>query len=313
MQIRYKAAPKVFRIKDVPAIFTVEDLKGILRGKLSEDENQVEVNINFVPSCYCDQRDIKWALVDFGFQPIPAFLKDVADDKTESQKVYLQMGDSTLIIDVNFYGFTQLYELKGTEIAADIVAVTGLGGHAYGSWRGRQTKKMWLRDFLAQDLPNCRTMIYGYNSNLNSRGLHTIKDYKVEFLKEIAKIRKSEEEIKRPLIFIGHSFGGIIIVQSLVEAATRKGEIDALVGNSYLVAATCAVIFFGTPHRGISMDDVRKRLADYDVHNPRIGLLDEIEHNAPGLEPELKEFMKLAEGFKVLSFYERLQTAEVTK
>ncbi|KAL7268500.1 hypothetical protein RUND412_008873 [Rhizina undulata] len=301
---------KIFRIKDVPTISTVDDTKQILRGKLSEAENQVEINITFVPACYCDQRDTKWALVDF--HPIPQFLHDVANDKTESQNFHLEMGDSTLVIDVNFYGFTQLYDVKETEIEADIVAVTGLGGHAYGSWRGKQTKKMWLRDFLAKDLPNCRTMIYGYNTNLNSRGIHTLNDYKIEFLNEIAKIRNSEEEIKRPIIFIGHSFGGIVIVQSLVEAATRKGEIDALVGNSYLVAATCAVIFFGTPHRGISMEDVRKMLAHYDVHNPRIGLLDEIK-NERNLEPDLENFFKLAEGFKVVSFYERIQTAEVAK
>ncbi|KAL7271956.1 hypothetical protein RUND412_005262 [Rhizina undulata] len=171
---------------------------------------------------------------------------------------------------------------------------------------------MWLRDFLGRDLPNCRTMIYGYNTNLNSRGIHTLTDYKIEFLKEIAKIMNSEKEIKRPIIFIGHSFGGIVIAQSLVEAATRKAEMDSFTGNSYLVAATCAVIFFGTPHRGISMEDVRKMLADYDVRNPRLDLLDEIKDEL-ALEPHLEGFLKLAEGFKVVSFYERLQTAEVAK
>ncbi|KAL7272191.1 hypothetical protein RUND412_005018 [Rhizina undulata] len=179
--------------------------------------------------------------------------------------------------------------------------------------RGKPTKKMWLRDFLAQDFPKCRTMIYGYNSNLKSRGFHTLKDYKLEFLKEIARIRSSEEEVKRPIIFIGHSFGGLVIAQSLVEAATSKSEKDALAGNQDLVASTCAVMFFGTPHRGILMNDVRKMLEE-DNHNPRIGLLEEIE-NELNLEPDLKEFIKLASagGFKVVSFYERLQTAEVVK
>ncbi|KAL7267342.1 hypothetical protein RUND412_010075 [Rhizina undulata] len=162
---------------------------------------------------------------------------------------------------------------------------------------------MWLRDFLAEDLPNCRTMVYGYNSNLHSRGIHTLDDYKIEFL---------NEEVKRPIIFIGHSFGGIVIVHSLVEAATRKGEMEAFVANSNLVAATCAVMFFGTPHRGILMEDVSKMLGDHDVHNSRIKLLDEIK-NGPLLETDLNKFKTLVEGFKVVSFYERLQTAEVAK
>ncbi|KAL7267903.1 hypothetical protein RUND412_009495 [Rhizina undulata] len=283
-------ASTVFRIQNVPSAFTVEDLEQILCGELSDDEaRRVKVNVTFVPSCYTTQRNTKCALVEF--KPTPGFLQHVEKDVTGSKMVYLEVGDGTITVDVNFYGFTQLYDVEETGIIADIVAVTGLGGHAYGSWRGKETKKMWLRDFLAHDLPNCRTMIYGYNSNLKSRGFHTLKDYKKEFLQEIARIRTSEE--------------------SLVEAATKKGEKIAFVGNEYLVAATCAVMFFGTPHRGILMEDVRKMLED-DNRHPRIGLLDEIESEL-NLKPYLKEFIKLAENFKVVSFYERLQTAEVAK
>ncbi|KAL7275329.1 hypothetical protein RUND412_001731 [Rhizina undulata] len=257
-----------------------------------------------VPSCYGTQQDSsKWALVDF-HPKVPEFLQNVANDKTESQRLFLEMEDRNLTIDVKFYGFTQLYDVKGKDIVADIVTVTGLGGHAYGSWRGKQTKKMWFQDFLAQDFPNCRTMIYGYNSNLKSRGFHTLADYKLEFLKEIAKIGSSDEEIKRPVIFIGHSFDRLVIAQS---------EKDTITGNQDLVASTCVVIFFGTPHRRISMKDVQKMLED-DNYNPMIGLLEDIE-NEMNLEPDLKDFIKLAgaEGFKIVSFYERLQIAEVAK
>ncbi|KAF8542620.1 hypothetical protein BDD12DRAFT_802693 [Trichophaea hybrida] len=48
----------------------------------------------------------------------------------------------------------------------NIVAVTGLAGHAYGSWRNRKTHQMWLKDFLPHDIKNVRIMSYGYNSNL---------------------------------------------------------------------------------------------------------------------------------------------------
>ncbi|KAL7272680.1 hypothetical protein RUND412_004505 [Rhizina undulata] len=208
-------ASTVFRIKDVPSMATATSLEQILREKLSPDE--------------C-QKDTKWALVDF-HPKVPEFLHDVANDKTESQRLFLEAGDRNLTIDVNFYGFTQLYEVKaGTEIAAEAEASTPL------------------------------------------------KTTSLEFLKEIAKVRSSEE--------------------SLVEAAARKSEKDALAGNQNLVASTCAVMFFGTPHRGISMDDVRKMLEE-DDHNPRIGLLEEIEKGL-NLEPDLNDFVKLAtaEGFK---------------
>ncbi|KAL7268678.1 hypothetical protein RUND412_008689, partial [Rhizina undulata] len=53
-------------------------------------------------------------------------------------------------------------------------------------------------------------------------------------------------------------------------------------------------------------------LADYDVRNPRISLLDEIKDEL-SLKPHLKESIKLAEGLKVISCYETLQTAEIAK
>lgn len=75
-----------------------------------------------------------------------------------------------------------------------IIAITGLDGHAYGSWRGKgNLGRMWLRHFLAKDLPNCRTMIYGYNSKLSSHGIDTIMDYGREMLEELKKIRNTDE------------------------------------------------------------------------------------------------------------------------
>ena len=75
-----------------------------------------------------------------------------------------------------------------------IIAITGLDGHAYGSWRGKgNLGRMWLRDFLSKDLPRCRTMIYGYNSKLLSNGIDTIMDYGRELMEEIKKVRNTEE------------------------------------------------------------------------------------------------------------------------
>ena len=75
-----------------------------------------------------------------------------------------------------------------------IIAIAGLDGHAYGSWQGRgNLGRMWLCDFLSKDLPQCRTMIYGYNSKLSSHGVDTILDYGRELMEEIKKIRNTKE------------------------------------------------------------------------------------------------------------------------
>ena len=78
-------------------------------------------------------------------------------------------------------------------LRGSVIAITGLDGHAYGSWRGKgNLGRMWLRDFLSKDLPCCRTMTYGYNSKLSSHGIDTIMDYGRELSEELKKVRNTE-------------------------------------------------------------------------------------------------------------------------
>lgn len=45
-----------------------------------------------------------------------------------------------------------------------LVAVHGLNGDAFETWTHKESKVMWLRDLLPEELPNVRIMTYGYNS-----------------------------------------------------------------------------------------------------------------------------------------------------
>lgn len=81
-----------------------------------------------------------------------------------------------------------------SDVSHSIIAITGLNGHAYGSWREKgNLGRMWLRDFLSKDLPCCRTMIYGYNSKLSTHGVDTIMDYGRGLIEELKKVRNTEE------------------------------------------------------------------------------------------------------------------------
>ncbi|WKT53627.1 hypothetical protein QSH57_004211 [Fusarium oxysporum f. sp. vasinfectum] len=57
---------------------------------------------------------------------------------------------------------------------ACIIAIYGLGGHAFGCFKERGGDDMWLRDSVPYDLkredaprPMARVMIYGYKSNVH--------------------------------------------------------------------------------------------------------------------------------------------------
>lgn len=85
---------------------------------------------------------------------------------------------------------------------SSIIAITGMDAHAYGSWMTKgESQKMWLRDFLAADMPNCRTMIYGYQSKLLTPHMNMLTEYGREFFAEISKVRRTEDVIMNPVRF----------------------------------------------------------------------------------------------------------------
>ena len=72
-----------------------------------------------------------------------------------------------------------------------IIAVTGLAGHAYGSW-AHSDQKMWLRDYLPKDVPNARVLTYGYPSQLQGNMSRSIlSDYSDSFARQLLDMRAS--------------------------------------------------------------------------------------------------------------------------
>jgi hypothetical protein len=78
---------------------------------------------------------------------------------------------------------------------------------------------MWLRDFLPQDLtseatnkPMARIMIYGYESGVaNSNNMQNLEDLVTTLNTSLHAMAAGS--IPKPIIFIGHSLGGLIIKQ----------------------------------------------------------------------------------------------------
>ena len=77
-----------------------------------------------------------------------------------------------------------------------MIAITGLGGHAFGSWRGRISterpidRPMWLRDFLPRVFPNARIMTYGYHSSPAEPNGANMTDYRRGFIQCLHNSRR---------------------------------------------------------------------------------------------------------------------------
>jgi protein SERAC1 len=74
--------------------------------------------------------------------------------------------------------------------------------------------------------------------------------------------------------------------------------------------ATYGILFFGTPHKGLIVADMKKMLGGQEDH-PRHVLLDEIHQTSNLLAYQLADFKNLIRDRKIVSFFETEQTRQL--
>ena len=123
-------------------------------------------------------------------------------------------------------GLFLLYEPEEkASINIDIVAVHGLLANAFDAWQEDDT--LWLRDqgFLPKFVPTARILTYGYNSSVAlSQSVSGVSQFAETLLNFLEQERRSDQEKSRPLLFICHNLGGIVVKKVLagLQAAFKR-------------------------------------------------------------------------------------------
>lgn len=89
------------------------------------------------------------------------------------------------------------------------------GVEASPAQTGQSSKVFWPQDLLPKDVSSCRIYTWGYNVDVRYlrgyRSTATILDHSRTLVSDLAQVRRMKEEQDRPLIFVVHSLGGVVV------------------------------------------------------------------------------------------------------
>ena len=101
---------------------------------------------------------------------------------------------------------------------------------------------MWIRDALPRALSNVRAVLFGYDTTLvNSDSFQTVADLTSSFIEHL----KASGLGRKPLLFLAHSLGGIVVKQALVTLANGGDN------EKHILRHVVGGVLFGTPSRGM--------------------------------------------------------------
>ncbi|UKZ50065.1 hypothetical protein TrVGV298_004321 [Trichoderma virens] len=124
----------------------------------------------------------------------------------------------------------------------DLVFVHGYGGNPETTWHDESTGKIWIKDeeFITRIKRPIRIFSFSYNGDVEANLSSSSPAFHASDL--LCCLEQAlERSAGRPLIFIAHGFGGIIVkkaIQLCFMTPTYPRTKNALAG----------VVFFGTPH-----------------------------------------------------------------
>ncbi|KAI9762272.1 MAG: hypothetical protein M1835_008046, partial [Candelina submexicana] len=194
---------------------------------------------------------------------------------------------------------------------SSIVAVHGLEEDYVTAWVDPRTHRLWLRDLLPQCIPYARILTYGYSTG----GLPSwegsserILQHAQTLVAELEADRFTANAVRKPLIFICHGIGGILVKKALAYSSSRVAKNVAHLYSIFV--STYGLLFLGTPHEGIERTSWS---ADAQRNAETTGtpdaLLGAIARGSETLQNINDQFAPLTKQFHLHFFWEQKETA----
>ncbi|KAI0450502.1 hypothetical protein F5B21DRAFT_508143 [Xylaria acuta] len=194
------------------------------------------------------------------------------------------------------------------DVAVDLVFVHGLHEPGRDAWIDPASGVMWMRDLFPHDKYKARLLLYEYDADrLIAPGgpdVNGVFDEAVSLANHLIANREMQQADQRPIIFVCHEFGGLLVKRALAYSHSRK---DFRVEHiRSIFRSTIAILFMATPHQGFRKDTIlyANRLRHPEPSNFMLSLLEGSE----ALQEITDHFAPIMKHFSVYNFWEQLRT-----
>ena len=181
--------------------------------------------------------------------------------------------------------------------------IHGINGHPKESWTSK-SGFFWPSHPLHSESP-FRVLTFGYVADLyeDSNSMMAIRDYS-SMLSATLLNHRQNKLTRRPLVFICHDIGGLIVKRMLVKCSNKTA------GSPFaqLLKSTKCVVFFGTPHRGhrslerILTSVIEKLKLPFNAESKKLSAA--VKPGAEELFAINEDFASIGMTIPILNFYE---------
>ncbi|OAL46213.1 hypothetical protein IQ07DRAFT_603591 [Pyrenochaeta sp. DS3sAY3a] len=210
--------------------------------------------------------------------------------------------------DEGAYGVKLLVE--GESPTIDIVAIHGLDGHREKTWTA-DNDVLWLETLLPTEIPNARVLTYGYDSRTHSSEHlthQTLYGHSMSLVSALSLYRRRTKTERRPIVFIAHSLGGIVVKSALIHS--NMADVSH---NEHLKAiklSTYGIVFCGTPHQGTDSASWGKVLMNVVsiFQHTSTSLLTHLERDSEWLQIQLEQYNSISSDVFTIFCFESYPT-----
>ena len=211
------------------------------------------------------------------------------------------------------YGLSELYSPE-EDALVDIVFVHGLNGDFHQTWTAKKSRMFWPAQLLPSIVgqEKVRILSYGYDSNLGlfieNQSSNSLAYHAEQFVTQLVANRRLRKANERPLVFVAHSLGGLLVKRALIYSADIYDMRSENLRSVFI--STYGILFLGTPNVDSSIVQWRSCLERIfnAVYRGKMIMPQIDEKTSEIVQDTNNRFLSLIDRFRIYSFHEGMPT-----